>query len=259
MKPGSATYRDSPRIPVREGLARVDARAGFTLIEVMVAASIMIMLLGLIFWFLVPAMRYSAEGTMKVDMQQEAVLAMGRIVADLQRTTAQGISFSPTTGSPAGTIYALGVVPMESIGPDGKPVWADGSSVSNGRVEGMDVYYLDNTDHHLYEKYYPPKPPSVSPAISFATDSPAAVTSDQLSQIASASQPNGTERSLADHVTEFWIRHAKSGATAWPWQSESPSITEPIIITITMDQDVPHTQQKAHVELTRRVYLRNAL
>lgn len=217
MRPGFTTFP-------------VEPRRGATLVEVMIAGSVALLLLGLLARFLVPAMRYSTEGSIKVELQQQAVIAINQMVSALQDSAAQGVSFTDTAP------IALGVVPIEDIDSNGQPVWSD----------ELTVFYHDDTEDRLFKKTYPPTPPALP--IAFASDRPPLVTRPQLSQI--AGQPNASERSLARDVLEFEVSHQNG---------KGSTIFQPIILRLLLEKEVPHTERRARVELTRRVFLRNTL
>jgi len=58
-----------------------------------VAAFLTMLLMTLLIQFLVPTMRASVRGTTRVELQQMAVLAVNKLAADLQNTTAGGLGF----------------------------------------------------------------------------------------------------------------------------------------------------------------------
>lgn len=67
---------------------------GFTLLELIVAAVLMVLLLGMMFNFLIPTMRASAKGSARVEMQQQAVVALGKIADDVERSAPAGVSIN---------------------------------------------------------------------------------------------------------------------------------------------------------------------
>ncbi|MGE0487655.1 MAG: hypothetical protein AB7S38_00420 [Vulcanimicrobiota bacterium] len=201
---------------------------GFSLPEVLVAGTITLLLLGLITQFLIPAMRYSAEGNMKVDLQQRAILAINRLVSDLQRTNATGVTLALT--SPV----TVGIVRIEKIGSDGFPSWDD----------EMQVYWYDDVRKELHWETYPPTPPSVP--VTFTSARPAIITPSDLQSI--AIQTGGSEHTLARDVTSFSVEDA----------DPDPGIKGLLRIDLTLEKEIPHTARKATVEMTRFVQLRNA-
>ncbi|MCA9795648.1 MAG: hypothetical protein KC910_27760 [Candidatus Eremiobacteraeota bacterium] len=186
------------------------------------------MLLGLVTQFLIPAMRYSAEGNMKVDLQQRAILAINRLVADLQRTNATGVTLALTAP------VTVGIVRIEKIGADGFPSWDD----------EMQVYWYDDVRGDLHWETYPPSPPSLP--VVFSSARPATITPSDLQSI--AIQTSGAEHTLARDVTAFSVQDA----------DPDPGMKGLLRIDLSLEKEIPHTARKATVEMTRFVQLRNA-
>lgn len=67
-------------------------RNGFTLVEMLVAFTLVVLLFGLFIQFLVPALRKSASTSVKAQRQQRATLSLRKLVTEMERTTVAGIS-----------------------------------------------------------------------------------------------------------------------------------------------------------------------
>lgn len=191
------------------------------------AGTIMLLLMGLLTQFLIPAMRYSAEGQVKVEMQQQAIIAINKMVADLQRTTVGGLSLR--TVDPV----TMAVVRIDTIDGNGFPSWASEAQ----------VYWYDSGRERLMRETYPPQPPALGTV--FLTSKPSTFSSIDLQDIASTD--NGAERSLAMNVKRFEVRDADA----------DPGL-QALVLELELEKDIPHTDRKAKVVMSRYVYLRNA-
>jgi prepilin-type N-terminal cleavage/methylation domain-containing protein len=109
---------------------------GFSLLELMVAMVLSLVVLGLTIAFLIPTMRASARGSARVEMQQQAVVALGRIASDLERSAPAAVSLntgaysailpksSPTaTPPPQKTPVVLAVQRLANVNSSGDQMW----------------------------------------------------------------------------------------------------------------------------------------
>ncbi len=204
-----------------------NVRTGFTLVEVMVAGSVALLLLGLLVRFLVPAMRYTAEGNIRVDMQQQALIALNQMTAELQRSAPSGISFRATAP------VALGIVAIDDIDGAGRPVW-DNQAL---------VYHFDSTSQTLVKETYPPANPDLGKT--FLISRPTDFTPNELANLAGTA--NGSEKTLARGVIGFLVGDS----------DPTPGLQPPIVLELQLEKEVPHTAKRASVTMTRRVFLRN--
>lgn len=87
-------------------------RLGFTLFEIVVTSALASLLLALAIQIFIPAMKSSAATAARVQMQQSAVIALNRIVADLEGSLAAGIALhnNDATGE-----VLLGIHPIVDV------------------------------------------------------------------------------------------------------------------------------------------------
>lgn len=200
------------------------ARTGraFTLLELVVASTLLLLLLGLAFSFLVPALRYSRTGMVESEIQQAATLSMRRIVGDLEDANAAGISWQsePTV---------LSVHRVVDANDKGRKVYA-GELV---------VYLWDKDRKLLLRRTWPPEPPSLPAAPT--TDAPFRVDSVGLGLL--AAERDGKERILARYVEEFSLQHA----------GVDDHIGQPLTVRLLLEN------QTEVFELEREVSLRSTL
>lgn len=76
-------------IDIDKGRARA-----FTLIELVVAFTLTLLLVGLLFQFLVPALTVSSRTTRRAEVQQQATITMRNLVSELEQTSLFGLSLA---------------------------------------------------------------------------------------------------------------------------------------------------------------------
>ncbi|HEY3997510.1 MAG TPA: hypothetical protein VGO93_01505 [Candidatus Xenobia bacterium] len=69
-------------------------RQGNSLLELIVAMALSAVVFTLMVAYLVPTLRASTKGQVRAEMQQQAMLALGRIADDLQRSSPGGVSLN---------------------------------------------------------------------------------------------------------------------------------------------------------------------
>ncbi len=208
----------------RQGQSAFTRRRGFTLPEILIAGGLALLLMGVLIQSLIPAMRYSAEGAVRVELQQAGILALQRMTSDLQKTTAAGVSLK------TGPVDAMAVNTIQTVDSGGVRVWSD----------EINVYSYDPTRKRIEVETQKVTTPT--------TAFPNILTSVQIQSIASSQ--SGRERLLALNVDEFVISPAASATTTLSAQ--------PLSITLKMGKDLPHTPKRATMELVRSVFLRNS-
>lgn len=72
---------------------RYVARRGFTLIEILLAGALGVMVLYVLIALLIPALRVSAQGTDRVELDQRAALLEGRLTRALKATCRSGVGW----------------------------------------------------------------------------------------------------------------------------------------------------------------------
>lgn len=198
-----------------------------SVLEVLIASSVLFLAIAMGSQFLAPALRYSSESQIKVELQQQASLALNQVISDLQRTSSGGISIAvpPTVNDPS----AVGINRIYNIDGTGFPEFEN----------SLQVYWFNPTTGTLTQKKFPPVPPGLT--LPFSTAKALKVTTADLLNIAQT--VNGSERSLARSVTMFLV-DASAGNGIFD-------------IRMILKKDVPNTKRKVEVEFTRRIQLRN--
>ena len=86
-------------------LSRGCPQRGFTLIEILVASSIALLLLGVIVNLVVQSTRISIKGANQVELQQRAMMVGDRLANDLRTTTGAGLGALDNAGEKFITIH----------------------------------------------------------------------------------------------------------------------------------------------------------
>ncbi len=201
------------------------SRRGLSIIEILIVSCILIVIMGMAFQAVSYGLRWTAEGGVKVELQQQAVVALNNIVGELQKTTSGGVSLVPpaTVNSPSITC----VNPIYELDSNGFPVYEP----------KVVIFWYDPAISSLKRKSFPPP---TTPAITFTQAAPVHVSSSNLNTI--IGQVNDTERFLARNVTYFLTQSTGAGLYQ---------------VSLILEKDVPGTQRKSVAEFMRKVYLRN--
>ncbi|MDQ7826113.1 MAG: hypothetical protein RDV48_25145 [Candidatus Eremiobacteraeota bacterium] len=212
-------------------------RRAFTLPEIIVSLFLTLLLLTLLVSFLVPCLRATQTGTIRVELQQESLLALGRVMADLESTVTAAITVQASGSSPeTGPVY-LAVIPVESVNSDGLQVWK----------QSIVLYYWKEAGSPLIRKEWTPSSP---PSLGLVSGDikPTVVTNAMMSQIASETALRG--KILARDVKEFRVKSLTT----------SLSLSSPIEVFISLERRGGTGKKDAEkFSLARNVTLRNEL
>ncbi len=217
-------------------------RRAYSLLEVILSLALITLVMGLTLAFLFPALRASVRGTLRVEMQQQAVTALNRLCSDVRRTSVAGLSLR--SGPPPIAVAACPVSgpdlrsgqpgPMQ---PDGTVVWSD----------FFVIYYLDESSRKLMRREWPPGPPA--PTVEETTIiKPRRLSPARLAQI--LSQPAANEMVLATDVASFEIEPGPGGSDS--------EVAQPVRFRLVLERrgNTGHLSQERFI-YTRSVFLRN--
>ncbi|MCA9790334.1 MAG: prepilin-type N-terminal cleavage/methylation domain-containing protein [Candidatus Eremiobacteraeota bacterium] len=197
----------------------------FTLIEVLVASTLTLLLIGLCFSFLIPALRHSRHGAVQAELQQMATLSMRKLVDDIEKTNYSGISLCQDP-------VVLAIHPLVDVTPAGRRVYAD----------ELVVYFYDSANQVLKRRTWPPEPPAGIPVP--GSEAALRLTGDQLKMFPGASS---RARSMANSLVEFEITHAgTAGFLQLP-------------LKVRMVTESGSGRERERFELVRTITLRNQL
>lgn len=98
-----------------------DSRSpGFSLVETLISAALVLLVFGLGGHFLIPLMRMQVKGGERAEMQQRAAIVIDELRRDLALSTTAGLSLWQ---SPTGLLMAIH--PADNLAQDGTLVWRD--------------------------------------------------------------------------------------------------------------------------------------
>lgn len=97
------------------------------------ASGLALLLLGIMLGVFVPALRYSARGQTRLELQQAGLLAISEMGRELQRSRSTGLSFGADF---------LGLHPQLGVDSGGSPVWSDEVRVYQHRVATSELVRL---------------------------------------------------------------------------------------------------------------------
>lgn len=171
---------------------------GFTLLEFLVATTMGFVLLGLLFFMIVPGMRTYALGQIRTEIQMEALRVVHSITSDLDLSVASGISLFTIGSDPeTGPVY-LGIMRISNIESDGTQHWD----------QSLIVYSWAGNGSPVVRKVWTPTSP---PALGITLTTPARFSRSILSQI--ANEPFLKGQTLARDVSELRITCSTGGGS----------------------------------------------
>lgn len=88
---------------------------GFTLPEILVAAVMLLALLGCTSLAVVAGTRIYQRGSIRAELQQTAVFSLQRLIRDLDRSSAAGLTFGDSR---------LAMIPLADVTAEGRRAWA---------------------------------------------------------------------------------------------------------------------------------------
>jgi hypothetical protein len=95
-------------------------RHGFTLIETLLSATLVLLVFGLGSHFLIPLMKMQVKGSERAELQQRCTIAVEELRHDLALTSAGGVSLVQSSEE-----LLLGIHPLDNLAQDGTLVWCD--------------------------------------------------------------------------------------------------------------------------------------
>lgn len=203
------------------------ARRGFTLTEVMVASSLLLLALGLALGYLLPAVRAAGRLRARSHLQQSAVVALREIAAGAATTSPRGFSwsFAPTV--------ALAFNPVDEVQlADAALRWSD----------HYDIIWWSQSDHTLRKRRWPPGPPSPS-ELEGTSIRAKRLSPERIAEILSG-EPQG--RILARGVKRFKLSH---GGT-------EGALIQPITVELSLVEEGREGDAEGAVEVIQKVVFR---
>lgn len=203
---------------------------GIGLIEVLVAATLAILLLSLLHRFLVPVLQTNARVSVLVHLRQQATVSLEHLARDFRATSGSTISYLPRSSSAPDQPVVLALNRVESVTSSGRQLYEN-------RVT---LYVWDPVAKTLKREVWPPEPPTLAET----PDGTRPITFDELELLELALTDNGTEKLLASDVEEF------QPLQAWP-------ITLPVEATLRLEKPQPGRESPAQLEIRKKLGFRN--
>jgi type II secretory pathway pseudopilin PulG len=203
--------------------------SGFTLVELLIACTLLLLALTLAFGYLIPATRAAYRFRTRSHLQQSAVVVMSKI-AQAASTTAPG-GFGWSSGP---DLVALSFNPLDDLqGVNAVLRWS----------EVFDLFWWSRADHTLRQRRWPPGPPlpqgpesGIVRAKRLTAARLAAVTGD----------PGGSSRILARGVTDFRIRGGGTGG----------ELIQPVHLSITLVEEGRENDAQGAISVTHTLTFR---
>ncbi len=161
----------------------------FTLTEILVAATLLLLALGLAFGYLIPAARAAGRLRIRSHLQQTAVVALRDITSGATTTSPRGFSWASGPGT-----VALAFNPVDGIQTaDAALRWS----------EVYDITWWRQSDHTLRKRRWPPGPPNPTD-LERTVIKAKRLSPERLAEIVSV---DAEERILARGVKDFKVSH----------------------------------------------------
>lgn len=200
--------------------------------EILVSATLLIMLAGLTTAFLVPCMKAQVRGSAQSDEQRQAATSLDAMARDLRLTTYGGVSLlnrQPPDGEPYPVV--MGIVRASDVNGIGRLVWE----------EKVVTYIWDQTGKRLLYREWPPGP---GLTVKLSSSAPRRLLETDLLIIAELPPM----KTLAYGVTSMDISHPAG---------RGPDVSGPLTISLELHRDVAHQQGPEVVIMTQTIACRN--
>lgn len=205
-------------------------RRGFTLLEILVASTLFLLVIGLAFGYLIPATKAAYQSRVRSHLQQTATVVLAKIRQAAATTSPSGLSWSSQNP------VALGFNPVDTLqAGNAVLVWAP----------SYQLFWWDQQGETLWSADWPkgglaPTPPEVS------LTRAKRLLPERLGEVVS-SIPEGSKRAMAQSVSRFAVEH----------RGDDTSLIQPV--TISLELREPNRPQRPPVSRTLTLRLVNQL
>lgn len=208
-------------------------RRGYTLIELLVGAALSLLILGLLLALYRFTVHEWSRLSTRVELQQMAAMALGRMADDARLSAPGGVSLVPTSGAEGA---ALALVRLEDVGTDGQQLWE----------ERLIVYAWSPAERKLWRRSRAASGTSKGngPPLKLARKHPSKLPPPLMRLV--ASERDDGEVCVASGVVEFEASLAGS--------AETPA--QPLSLRLVLEKPILHNRPE-RFELSRDVFLRN--
>lgn len=203
--------------------------AGFTVVEMMVVAAVMIVILVLLTDMFVTAMRHTHSGRVKVDMQSRALFAMKRWEDDIETASARYMVTS------LGERSCVALTSADAVNGNRTVTWK----------EEIVCWGLLPEKEQLIRDTYPPAVPVFAGKPSPST--PYVPTPSELEELIKES--SGKEKIMCEDVKEFSLTDREEGADL---------SKQPLVFKLKLRRPLSTTRNMGEFSIERRYTLRNS-
>ena len=203
-------------------------RSGLTLVEILVVATLILVVGALGLNFFVNLTRASLRGLAKGAAEQQCVIIYQRLLRDLQSSSPNAISWQPDLGS--SHLRAVAIQPIETFDNTGKIVYA---------TQHLITYFWEPSTSLLLRREWVTNPPGVTLQI----NDPQRLTGATLENLFTAA---GAKVMKFDSITAFDL-----GSTIPP-----PNLSSPLRLTLGMTL-ADNLGMKERYFLSRQLVLNN--
>jgi len=200
--------------------------------EVLVSATLLIMLASLVTAFLVPCMKAQVRGSAQSDEQRQAATSLEAMARDLRGTTYGGVSLlnrQPPDDEQFPVV--MGIVRASDVNGIGRLVWE----------EKVVCYVWDRPGQRLFYREWPPGP---GLTVELSTSAPRRLLETDLLIIAGLPPA----KVLAYGVTAMDVQHPAG---------RGPDVNGPLTISLELHRDVAHQKGPEIVQMTQTIACRN--
>ncbi|MFN8609487.1 MAG: hypothetical protein U0931_18255 [Vulcanimicrobiota bacterium] len=208
-------------------------RRAFTLIEILLAAGIASAIATVMVAFLITSLQAQARMAVRVDVQEQGMMACNRVARDLQSTVLGGVSLRKSSASEP---EVLALHPLVSVSSHDPP-----AQIFSRQVV---VYSWTPGQRRIFRQLWPPDP-NLPPAGSVPNAfRPFRV--DQANLLSIATTPSPNQQSFGGDVTAFNVTTP----------SQAPLVSAPITLTISLSKTVKG--KPYDYTISRQLSLRNS-
>lgn len=200
----------------------VGKRRGISLLETLLAMTLLVLLASLFFSYLIPLLEAGQRATVLSDLRQQTALTLETLAADIEQSAAPGLTL---TSSSPGVWLTLSVHQVQASTTDGNTIWSD-------RVR---LYSWDTSRAQVRVLVCPPLPAGVTTRV--LQTRPARFSGPDLQVLLHAGLPS---RVLCSDVEDFQVVGPSSHG-----------LVNPVRLSLTLRRSAGHSVQRFQLE--RRV------
>ena len=192
-------------------------RRGATVLELLISMTVVLVVTALTALLLQSTSRAALRTTLRTEMQQQALVAIQRLVTDLRRSCCSGVAIR--SGAPP---LALAICPMSQ---PGLRAGSQSGVLNNGELLWSDfyqIYWYDSSAQALKYREWPPGNP-VATAEEMDVTRPRRLTGGRIAEILNL--PAGRELKLITGLTGFEITYPPGGSDLLMVQPVSIKVT----------------------------------